>query len=51
MLKEQVNSIIQMLSDENLVDSLKGVFALTSDVKRQIGDTLKKMKNLLKWIS
>ena len=51
MLKEHVNSIIQMLSDENLVDSLKGVFALIADVKRQIGDTSKKMKNLLKRIS
>jgi len=36
-----------MLNDPRLVDSLKGVFTLTIDVKEQIEDTRKKMTLLL----
>ena len=48
VLKEQIDNIMEMLNDEKLVDSLKGVFTLTTDVRRQIGDALKKMENLSK---
>jgi len=47
-LKDQVNKIISSLEDENLVDSLKGVFTLTSDVKRQIQNTRKFIEAVLK---
>jgi hypothetical protein len=45
-LKAQVNSIIKTLDDEKLVDSLKGVFTLTADVKKQIADTRKRMESI-----
>ena len=38
-LKDQVKKIISALGDENLVDSLKGVFTLTVDVERRIQST------------
>lgn len=47
-LRDQINNIIEALKDEKLVDSLKGVFTLTADVKRQIENTRKDMENLLK---
>jgi hypothetical protein len=50
MLK-QVKDIIKMLNDEKLVDSLKGVFTLTIDVRKQIVDVRKKMENLSKDLS
>ena len=51
VLKKQVNDIIEMLKDEKLVDSLKGVFTLTIDVRKQIVDVQKKMQNLSKDLS
>lgn len=51
VLKKQVNDIIGMLNDERLVDSLKGVFILTIDVRKQIVDVRKKMENLSKELS
>ena len=47
-LKDQTKRIIEALSDENLVDSLKGVFTLSIDVTKQIEDSKKDMKFLLK---
>jgi hypothetical protein len=47
-LKDQIRKIISALEDKNLVDSLKGVFTLTEDVKRQIENTRKDMDNILK---
>ncbi|MFH0897683.1 MAG: hypothetical protein V1850_06530 [Candidatus Bathyarchaeota archaeon] len=41
VLREQVTRIISALADEDLVDSLKGVFTLTVDVKRRIQNTRK----------
>lgn len=43
-LKEQIQKITQALEDPKLVDSLKGVFILTTDVKKQIESTRKDMK-------
>jgi uncharacterized membrane-anchored protein len=40
-LREQVKRILSALYDENLVDSLKGVFTLTVDIERRIHDTRK----------
>jgi hypothetical protein len=51
VLKKQVNDIIEMLNDEKLVDSLKGVFTLTIDVRKQIVNARKKMENLSKELS
>jgi len=50
-LKTQVCSIMEMLNDVKLVDSLKGVFKLTVDVKKQIENAQKNMKSLLKKLS
>ncbi len=44
LLKAQIVSMSKMLDDRNLVDSLKGVFGLDTDVKNQIVE----MKNALK---
>lgn len=49
-LKEQIQGIIEALKDPKLVDSLKGVFALSIDVKKQIENTRKKMETMLKAI-
>lgn len=49
-LKEQIQGIIEALEDPKLVDSLKGVFALSIDVKKQIENTRKKMETLSKAI-
>jgi hypothetical protein len=46
-LAGQVKKVVSMLKDENLVDSLKGVFTLTADVKKQIEKTRKVMDNIL----
>jgi len=48
MLKKQVNRIIMMLNDERLIDSLKGVFTLTVDVRKRIADAKEKMAFLQK---
>lgn len=50
-LRNQINSINEMLSDEKLVDSLKGVFTLTVDVRKQIEGTRKNIESLLKRLS
>lgn len=47
-LKDQISKITEALKDENLVNSLKGVFTLSIDVKKQIKDTQKDMEILLK---
>ena len=46
VLKRQISDITGMLNDEKLVDSLKGVFNLTSDVQKQIVDARKIIQNL-----
>lgn len=51
VLKKQVSDIIEMLNDKRLIDSLKGVFSLTIDVRKQIIDVRKKMENLSKELS
>jgi len=51
LLKTQVSNIMEMLNDVKLIDSLKGVFRLTVDVKKQIEGTRKNMESLLKRIS
>lgn len=49
-LKDQIDKIISALEDKNLVDSLKGVFTMTADVKKQIENTKKIIDNILKRI-
>jgi hypothetical protein len=51
VLKKQINDIIEILNDEKLIDSLKGVFTLTIDVRKQIVGIRKKMENLSKDLS
>lgn len=46
-LKNQVKNVISMLNDTRLVDSLKGVFTLTADVRKQIESTRKFVDNIL----
>jgi predicted nucleotidyltransferase len=40
-LKDQIKKTVTGLEDKNLVDSLKGVFTLSADVKKQIENTRK----------
>jgi predicted nucleotidyltransferase len=47
-LKDQIRKIITALEDKNLVDSLKGVFTTSGDVKRQIENTRKDVERILK---
>jgi len=47
-LKDQIKKVIAALEDKNLVHSLKGVFTLTADVKKQIESTRKDMEAILK---
>jgi len=49
-LKDQIEKIIVALEDKNLVDSLKGVFTLTIDVKKQIESARKDIEAILKTI-
>lgn len=49
-LKDQINKIIEALEDTNLVDSLKGVFTLTVDVRKQIESAKKDVKSILESI-
>ncbi|MEM2842253.1 MAG: hypothetical protein QW201_03025 [Thermoproteota archaeon] len=49
-LKEQIKKVILSLKDKNLVDSLKGVFTLSEDVKKQIKSARKDMEAILKAI-
>ncbi|HIE14934.1 TPA: hypothetical protein EYP70_06640 [Candidatus Bathyarchaeota archaeon] len=46
LLKAQINNIIEMLKDAKLVDSLKGVFAIRSDVSKQIENARKKLEKI-----
>ena len=45
-LKDQIKKIDIALEDKNLVDSLKGVFTLTADVKKQIGNARKDLETI-----
>lgn len=47
-LTEQMKKVIAALEDRNLVDSLKGVFTLSADVKKQIENTRKDIEAILK---
>lgn len=47
-LKDQIKRITVALEDKSLVDSLKGVFTLTVDVKRQIESAKKFIDSILK---
>jgi predicted nucleotidyltransferase len=47
-LKEQIKKIIAALEDKNLVDSLKGVFTLSVDVKKQIENARKYVELILR---
>jgi len=49
-LKGQIKKIITSLEDKHLVDSLKGVFTLTVNVKKQIENTQKDIDKILKGI-
>jgi len=49
-LTTQMNKIVEALNDKNLVDSLKGVFTLTVDVRKQIEDARKDIESILKSI-
>jgi len=49
-LTTQINKIIEALNDKNLIDSLKGVFTLTVDVRKQIEDARKDIESILKSI-
>jgi hypothetical protein len=49
-LRTQINKIIEALNDKNLVDSLKGVFTLSVDVRKQIEGTQKDIESVLKSI-
>jgi len=46
----QINKIMDALNDKNLVDSLKGVFTLTIDVRKQIEGARKEIESILKSI-
>ncbi len=45
-LREQIQKIIKALEDPKLVDSLKGVFVLTTDVKKQIESAQEDMETI-----
>jgi hypothetical protein len=45
-VREQAQRIIKALEDPKLVDSLEGVFVLTTDVKKQIESTRKGMETI-----
>jgi len=47
-LREQMNNVIAALEDRNLIDSLKGVFTLSVDVKKQIEATQKDLEAILR---
>lgn len=46
-LKDQIKKIDAALNDKNLVDSLKGVFTLSADVKKQIENARKDVEAIL----
>ncbi len=45
-LKDQIKKTATALEDKNLVDSLKGVFTLSADVKKQIESTRKDVETI-----
>jgi hypothetical protein len=47
-LKAQLKTIIEALKDPDLVDSLKGVFTLSADVKKQIESARKDVETILR---
>lgn len=47
-VKGQINRIVEALRDPRLVDSLKGVFTLSVDVKRQIENARRDMETMLR---
>jgi len=47
-LRKQIVEIIKALDDPNLVDSLKGVFTVSTDVKKQIVNTRKDLGTIAK---
>jgi hypothetical protein len=47
-LKEQIKKVIAALEDRNLVDSLKGVFTLSADVRKQIESARKDVEAILR---
>jgi hypothetical protein len=47
-LKDQIKKMVTALEDKNLVDSLKGVFTLNADVKKQIESTRKDVHVILR---
>jgi hypothetical protein len=47
-LKSQIQKTVTALGDKNLVDSLKGVFTLSVDVKKQIENTRKDVEAILR---
>jgi hypothetical protein len=50
-LKDQIKKIDAALDDKNLVDSLKGVFTLSADVKKQIESARKNVKVIHKLLA
>ena len=49
-LKTQIDSMVEMLRDPRLVDSLKGVFYIHKDVTDEIGRTLRVLERIRKAI-
>jgi len=47
-LRGQISKIFEALDDPNLIDSLKGVFAIGIDVKKQIESTRKDLEVIIK---
>lgn len=45
-LRTQIYAITEMLNDERLVDSLKGVFSIRNDVSEKIGNAYKMIKKI-----
>jgi len=50
-LRGQISKTIEALDDPNLVDSLKGVFAISIDVKKQIQDIKRDLEGIEKRVS
>lgn len=50
-LRGQISKIIEALNDPNLVDSLKGVFVVSIDVRKQIQNTRKDLEVMAKKVS
>lgn len=46
ILKKQIKRLIEMLKDEKLVNSLKGVFSISFDVNKQIENSKEKLEEI-----